>query len=169
MKVVVGFSTSSMIFSKIIRFVTRSKVSHCYLRIYDEFLKTSIVFHVERTVCIVRSQEFDAENFPKEEFEIDDPRLDAAIADALKHLGKKFNWIDWFGWMPLLSRLVKVKIKERNYNFKKMICLNLPLHILNEAGVTHLPYGVMTPELFRQWCNEFHKELGWKKTLSLTE
>ena len=72
MRISVGFSTSSMWFSKIIRLVTRSKVSHCYIRLYDEFLKTMLVIHVERTVEILRAKEFDRDNMALEEYVIDD-------------------------------------------------------------------------------------------------
>jgi hypothetical protein len=37
------------------------------------------------------------------------------------------------------------------------------IKVLNGAKITQLPYGVFTPELLRQWCDHYHKELGWIK------
>ena len=91
MRIAVGFSTTGMWFSKIIRICTQSKVSHCYIRVYDEFLRTTLILHVEQTVRVHRAQEFDLENKAIEEFIIDDDRLDDSVIHNLRHLNKKFN------------------------------------------------------------------------------
>lgn len=163
MRIAVGFSTSDMLFSKIIRACTRSKVSHCYIRVHDEFLKTTLVLHVERTMGILRAEEFDLENHAYEEYMIDDERLDKSVAYNLKHLGKKFNWMDWFGWFPLFKRWIKTKVKAPAHSFQKMICVDYVLRVLNDADITHLPYGVMTPELLRQWFSYYYEKFGWQK------
>jgi len=166
MKIVVGFSTSDMWFSKIIRFCTRSKVSHTYIKIYDEFLEESLILHVERTMCILREKEFKRDNIIIEEFEIDDKRLDDSIKKNLKHLGKKFAWWDWFSWFPLVKKWLKTKIRNPSYSFQKMICVDFVLRVLNDSGMTHLPYNVLTPETLRQWFNYFYKRFGWQKIIT---
>ncbi len=163
MKIAVGFSTSGMWFSKIIRACTRSKVSHCYIRIHDEFLKTTLILHVEQTVRVHRAQEFDQENMAIQEYIVDDDRLDESIVHNLRHLNKKFNWWDWFGWFPLIKKWAKTKVKAPTHSFKKMICVDYVLRVLNDANITHLPYGVMTPELLRQWFEYYYEQFGWEK------
>jgi len=164
MKIILGFSTSATLFSKIIRFCTRSEVSHTYIRIYDDFFETSFVLEVERTMRILRSEEFDRDNVIVEEYEIDDERLDKSVKHNLKHLGKTFNWLDWFGWFPLIKKWAKTKIKSPTHSFKKMICVDFVLRVLNDADITHLPMGVLSPEILRQWTNEYFTKFGWKKT-----
>lgn len=159
MKVAVGFSTSDMWFSSIIRFITNSKVSHCYIRVYDEFLKTNLVFHVERTMGILRAEEFDRDNRVVEEFVIDDERIDNSLILNLEHLGKKFNWADWFGWCPPASWWLKKRTKD--FTFNKLICVDYILRVLNDAGITRLPYGVMTPEMLRRWFFQYYNGFGW--------
>ena len=165
MKIRVGFSTTNTWFSRIIRWVTRSKVSHCYIRVYDEFFDTELVMHVERKMEMLRGEDFNKENIPYEEYIIDDDRLNESIKKNLRHLGKKFDWWDWAGWMPVADKLIKIKIKPPSYRFKKMICVSLVLRILNDAKITHLPYGIFTPELLRQWFDYYHEEFGWKKEI----
>ncbi|MHA2280083.1 MAG: hypothetical protein ACXAC5_04305 [Promethearchaeota archaeon] len=152
-----------MWFSRIIRAVTRSKVSHCYIRVHDEFLKTTLILHVEQTVRVHRAKEFDLENIAIEEFVIDDDRLDDSIAHNLRHLNKRFSWWEWFGWAPLIKKWFKTKVKSPTHSFKKMICVDYVLRVLSDADIAHLPYGVMTPELLRQWFVHYYKQFGWEK------
>jgi hypothetical protein len=163
MKIKVGFSTTDSLFSRLIRFCTRSKVSHTYIYVHDDFFDEPFVLHVERTMHLIRAEDFYKENRPVEEFTIEDERLALSMKENLKHLGKKFNWWDWAGWFPLVRRWVKVKLKSPTHSFPKLICVSYVLRVLNDAKITKLPYGVMTPELLRQWFNHYHEDLGWKK------
>jgi len=165
MKIVIGFSTSPSWFSKIIRFCTRSKVSHCYVKLYDDFLQTSLILDVERTVRIIREKEFVRDNNPAEEYEIDDRKLDESIKSNLRHLGKGFNWTDWFTWLPLIKKWFKVKLQNPANSIHKMICVDFVVRVLNEADLTELPMGVLTPETLRQWVNLFYEKKNWKKIL----
>ena len=169
MKIAVGFSRTDMWFSKIIRACTRSKVSHCYIRVYDEFLKTTLILHVEQTVRVHRAQEFDLENTAIEEFIIDDDRLDDSIVHNLRHLNKKFAWGDWFGWFPLFKKWVKVKLRSPTHSFKKMICVDYVLRVLNDAKITHLPYDALTPELLRQWFDYYYEQFNWTKVEGIAQ
>lgn len=163
MRVSIGFSTGTGLFSKIIRVCTRSKVSHCYIRVYDTFLNTYLILHVERTMRVDRAQEFDDKNLVINEFIIDDDRLDESIANNLRHLNKKFNWFDWAGWFPLFKKWAKTKMKSPTHIFDRMICVDYVLHVLNDAKIAHLPHGVMTPELLRQWFEYYHEQFNWTK------
>lgn len=163
MEIRVGFSTTTNWFSKIIRWVTRSKVSHTYIRVHDTFFDETFVLHVERKMHIQRGEDFDAENIPYEEYIIDDDRLDESMKKNLRHLGKKFHWSDWAGWFPVADKVAKTKIKPPAHRFKKMICVSYVLRVLNDAKITCLPYGVLTPELLRQWFDHYYKQYGWAK------
>ena len=86
---------------------------------------------------------------------------DASITRNLEHLGKKFDWWDWAGWFPFITKWTKAKIKAPTHSFDKMICVDYVMRVLNNAGIARLPYGVMSPELLRQWCEYNYEELGW--------
>lgn len=163
MKIKVGFSVSDLWFSKIICLCTRSNISHTYISLYDTFFKTDLIVHVDGRVCIVREKEFVQENDIIEEFQITDSRLDVSVNNNLRHLRKKFNWWDFFGWMPIIKRWMKTKIKSPTQSFQRMICVDFVLKVLNEAGVTHLPYGIMTPEMLNQWFNHYYEKMNWIK------
>ena len=93
MKIVVGFSTTNSLISKIIRSFTKSEVSHSYIRVYDEFLKTPLILHADwGGVMFSHAEKFDIENRAAEEFIIDDTRLDCSIKKNLWHLGKKYHY-----------------------------------------------------------------------------
>jgi len=86
MEIRVGFSTTTNWFSRIIRWVTKSKVSHTYIRVHDKFFDQIFVLHVERVMYMVRGEDFDKENMPYEEYVINDKRLNVSMKKNLKHL-----------------------------------------------------------------------------------
>lgn len=164
MKIRIGFSTTDAWFSKIIRFCTKAKVSHTYIRFYDETIGANMVVHVEKTMLMVLGEEFDKLNTPKVEYIIDGgDALQESMRENLRNLEKKFNWFDWVGWLPFLSGWMKRKVRSPKRTFNRMICVDYILRVLSDAKIAYLPEGLMTPELLRQWCDHHYELLGWEK------
>lgn len=168
MKIKVGFSTTNTFYSKIIRWITKGNVSHVYIKLYDETLGTDIILHSDMPGVVIGLDEiFRIKNFTVEEYEIEDDRLNKAIKDNLWHLGKSYHYfklIDWAIFIIFKRWLVR-KIKDPITNPKKLICVDFVLFILNDAGITHLPIGFMTPFDLLKWCQENFEKLGWKRTI----
>lgn len=166
MKIHLGFSTTNSIFSKLIRVFTRSDASHVYIRVYDEFLKTPLIFHADWSgVEIEHAEKFDIENKVIEEFVIDDDRLDRAIKNCLWHLGKRYNYFRLInlGLFVYFKRWFVRKIKNPTINPRSLICVDFVIYALNDSGITRLPIGVMTQRHLHAWCNENFKDLSWVK------
>lgn len=166
MKITVGFSTTKAIYSRIIRWFTNSPISHVYIRVYNETFGTDLILHSDMPGTIISLAEaFDITNFTTETYEIEDERLKEAIKDNLWHLGKGYHYfklVDWSLFIILKRWLVR-KVKKPITNPKKLICVDFVLFILNEAGITHLPIGLMTPHDLLMWCRENFEKLGWKR------
>lgn len=169
MGIKVGFSKTNSLISRSIRWFTDSDVSHCYIRMYDPFLESDIVIHSDWPgVVIIQSQRFLSENTPVEEFEIFDPNMRKAFLANLKFLGNGYRWKGiwhrfkiqifrkWFKWL-------KRKIQNLAEDPKKMICVDFVLHNTNDAGITNLPFNVLTSNDLLAWFRENYSELGMKR------
>lgn len=170
MKINVGFSRTNSIFSKLIMMFMSSNISHCYIRIEDSVLGVPVVIHSDFVgVVIEHADIFDKRNTAVEEYEIVDDNLDASIKSNLRFLGKGYDWMALFGWAPIIifKRWIKRKIKNPTTDPKKLICVDFVLHVLNEANITTIPYGFLTPKDLREWMNEKYKELDWNKVNKL--
>ena len=166
MKISLCYSTTNALYSKVIRWITKANVSHVYIRFYDETLGTDMILHSDMPGVVFNMAEiFSIKNFTTEEYEIEDERLKEAIKNNLWHLGKSYHYfklIDWAVFIIFKRWLVR-KIKNPVSNPKKLICVDFVLFILNDAGITHLPIGLMTPIDLLQWCKENYEKLGWKR------
>lgn len=157
MKIKVGFSTTNSWWSRLIRWFTEAQVSHSYVRIYDEYLKTPLIIHADIPGVIVEHADiFDQQNIIIEEFEIEDERLKEGVRNNLKHLRKKYDWWDIFNWALVLKfkRWFKRKVNNPMADPKKLICVDLVARILNDSGITHLPIGDLHPKRLRAWFND---------------
>lgn len=166
MKVSICFSTTNSIFSKIIRWITKAKISHSYLKIWDQTFSANLCLHSDWDgIQIGLLEKFTIDNFTVEEYEIEDPRLDEAVKKNLWHLGKFYNYYQLFNlaWMIILKRWFVRKIKEPAKDPKKIVCVDYVLYVFNEAGITHLPIGHLTTADLLKWCRENYESLGWKR------
>jgi len=83
-KVTIGFSTTNGLMSRTIRWFTKARISHVYLKIYDQTFGTELVVHSDWDgVQFNLFEKFSIDNFTIEEYEIDDARLDEAIKKNL--------------------------------------------------------------------------------------
>lgn len=166
MKINVGFSKTNSIFSKLIMVFMKSDISHCYIRIEDSVLGVPVVIHSDFIgVVIEHADIFDKKNIAIEEYEINSEHLDDSIKSNLRFLGQGYDWMALFGWAwtIIFKRWVKRKIKNITVDPIKLICVDFVLHVLNEAGLTTIPYGFLTPKDLRMWMMENHQNMCWKK------
>jgi hypothetical protein len=158
MKVSIGFSTTNTLISRIIRRLTKANISHSYIRLYDGFLGVSLVIHADFPgVVVIPASKFDKENIAIEEFEIDDPRLGESVRKNMRLIGKKYDFLNLISWLPVMifKSWFKRKIKNPLDDPNKLICVDFCLHIMNDAGVTCLPYNVLSPKELCKWFEEW--------------
>lgn len=168
MKVRIGFSRTNAFLSRTIRWFTRSNISHSYIKFYDDFLGVSLIIHADFPgVVIIPESKFKINNIPIEEYEIDDNRLGDSIRKNMRLIGKKYDFLNLFGWLPVIvfKSWFKRKIKNPLDDPKRLICVDFCLHIINEAELTMLPYNTLTQKDFRKWCDDNCEKLGWTKII----
>lgn len=167
MKVRVGFSRTNTFISKAIRIITKSEVSHVYLRIEDEFLGVPLILHSDKHpgVCVVHAPIFEADNQIIAEFEIEAKLLDYSIRKNFSLLGKEYDRWRLFAWAWVIafSRWMKRKLQDPTEDPRKLICVDFVLLILNAAKVTNLQPGTMTPKDLYQFFQENFETENWKK------
>lgn len=168
MKIAIGFSRTNYLPSRLIRLFIKSPISHTYVRVYDKFFKVPFILHSDwGGVQFDLAEKFDIENIAIEEYIVDDARLDDAIRKNLWHLGKGYAYVklaNW-AWAIIFKRWFVRKVKDPGVNPSKLICTDFILYILNSAGITEIPIGSMTPADLRQWCEENHEKLGWRRII----
>lgn len=166
MKLKIGFSTTNSIWSKIIRWITKANMSHTYIKFYDSTLGTDLILHSDYSgVEFDLAEKFHISNFVIEEYEIDDARLDKAIKNNLWHLGKRYDYYKMFNFIffIMFKRWFIRKVKNPIVDVKKILCVDFILYALNDAEITQLPIGYMTPTALSKWCYENYEKLGWKR------
>jgi hypothetical protein len=157
-----------MFVSRVIRWFLNSDVSHTYMKIKGGLMGADVTFHADVGGVLIHLEEvFNVENNVVEEYEIDDPRIERAITCNLRHLGKKYDYMRLFSWAWFLAfkRWMKLKIRHPIEAPSKLICVDLLIRILNQAGVCSLRYGTMTPQDLREWVRDNYEQLGWKKVI----
>ena len=142
-KITIGFSTSSQIKSRLIRFITKAPMSHAYIKIHES--DGNVVFHADdEDVHYMKYDHFLSENKVIEEIEIEISDAQAKIAETLRvtEIGKPYSRMKLFGfiWIRLL-RLFNVKTKNPFYDDGRFsyICVEIvtkSLGIQDETTLT---------------------------------
>ena len=168
MKVAVGFSKTNFLPSKSIRLFTKAQISHTYIRFYDRTLKTYLILHSDfGGVQFSLADRFDAENIAVYEYIISDSRLDDSIRKNLWHLEKGYSYKRIWSWMWLiiLKRWFVRKLKAPTTSPKSLICVDFILYILQDAGLTELEIGQLTPADLLVWFEANYKKNNWTKVI----
>lgn len=123
------FSTDSRIISRLIRLVTRSKVSHTGFIYYDETLDnymimhaTNLGFNITPLTYFVRNAKIIAFYTPKSEF------YNLMMLGALKHisldLGKEYDYTGVLGFLFAIAirRWFHIKFLNPSRDSSKMFC-----------------------------------------------
>ena len=152
-KVIVGFSSHSGLFSAAIRFVTRSKVSHVYIKIPVPEYGEHMVFQASGLVVNYTNYSlFLEKSIVGEEYEIQVDDDVAAVGEKMRvtEAGKPYSMKEIFGllWVLALRGLginVSNPLRDGSQSF---ICVELAMLCVGldkESENT-------TPEEFRLWC-----------------
>lgn len=164
MKIYVGFSTTNSFVSRVIRWFVSGKVSHTYIRFYDEFIGAWLIIHADWPGVIIEDAElFDKTNIVVEEYIIDDPRLRDTLRKNLRHLRKKYNYwnIAYWAWFITFKRWTKKKITNPLEEPKKLICTDFIRRFL--ADICDIPDEQFNPVTLRKWMEENYLRFDWTK------
>ena len=161
----VGFSTHSSSFSWLIRSVTKSQVSHTYLRIPIPEYNTDMVFQASGlTVNYCNGPLFDKKNTVIEEYDVEISDEQWAIGEKFRvtEAGKSYSMKQIVGFLTVLSarqildKNISNPFSNGNHSY---VCVEVVAVCL---GLEHGEN--MTPEDLRRWC-EKNTKLVYKKTV----
>lgn len=147
----IGFSTSNSVISKIIRKLTKSKVSHTYIKCHIE--GHDLVLHANQ-----HGVEFDKYKDFKKKFKIvaeyDIKFVDAQekvfLSHAIKQLDRPYDFLSVAGFLwVLLNKSFGRQVKNPFKNKAAYYCSELIVASLNAAhfpGVADLDRNITSPE-----------------------
>lgn len=144
--ITIGFSTTNKWISRLIRWVTRGRVSHAWIAFYDPCLEVRLVMQAESWGYEVRPWElWRSQNILVAEFK---PKfgLVGPLRRIAKSLGVKYDWKSAF--FSGLWRWFGVWIRGRFNSPKKLMCAEAVIRFLQDGGciaVSHLDPEVTSP------------------------
>jgi hypothetical protein len=156
---IIGFSSTDMIFSRIIKWVTRSKASHSYVLILVEGELVVIHSNQHGVNCdyyerFKRTKQIVAEY----QLLISEDKEQLAAATALKLLDKPYDFLSVFGfaWV-LINRFFGRKVKNPFPNRSAYQCSEFVLEVLKSAGlegIENLDRELVSPEDLIEFLNK---------------
>lgn len=168
MKCSIGFSTTNSIASKIIRLFIKSRMTHCYISFYDEFLKIPIIFHADYTGVVMENRAiFQKHNIIIQEFEFESDLVLRSIQKNSKYLGLKYDFPVLKDWALAIAfqRWVEKKIERPFEDPEALWCVDFALKVTNDTNETSLPLGRYLPSTLFEWCEKNYEGRGWLKKL----
>lgn len=168
MKFRVGFSTTNSLWSKLIRKITGSNVSHVYIRLEDDFLGAQLIIHSDlHGVAIDYLDTFKQHNQILVEYEMEHEDFEKVIKKNFRFLGKKYDYklllSHWF--FIIFKKYFTRKIQNPLKDPLKLICVDFCLMILNELEITQLPLKILVPDDLCKFLNEHHEKNNWRKII----
>lgn len=146
LNITIGFSTTNKLISRVIRWVTRGKVSHAWIGFYDPTLEMRFVMQAESWGFEVRpwkrwllENTLVAQFCPKKD-------LTKSLKWIARSLGLKYDWKSAF--FAGLWRWFGVWIRGRFNSPKKLMCAEAVIRFLQHGGVVaagHFDPEVTTP------------------------
>lgn len=136
--ITIGFSTTNRFISRIIRWITRGKVSHAWIA-YDDFtLGLRMVMQAEAWAFEVRPwQRWIQENKWVAEFRFIDGSQHAALRKRARDIGAKYDWAAglFAGVASWFKRWLKSGFSFRpSRTPKKLMCSEAVTRFLKDAG-----------------------------------
>ena len=134
LQVTIGFSTTNKLLSRIIRWVTRGKVSHAWISFYDHCLGMRLVMQAEAWGFEVRPLErWRKENILVSEYGLKhDESLDNSIRWIADSLGTKYDWAA--ALFAGIRRWLGIWIRSGLTSPKKLMCSEAVIRFLEHAG-----------------------------------
>jgi hypothetical protein len=134
--ITVGFSTTNKLISRVIRWVTRGKVSHAWIAFFDPCLDTRLVMQAEAWGFEVRTwARWKSRNQLVVEFR---PALPVAksLRWIAKSLGVKYDWRSAF--FVGLRRWFGTWLRGKFNSPGKLMCSEAVIRFLQHAGVAEV-------------------------------
>jgi hypothetical protein len=130
-----GFSTSNWWVSRLIRWVTRSRVSHAFILIENEPILGDIVLEAAAIGFRISTKTM-LTSGTTTIFQLVDPvlPLESAVQTAVAWLGERYNYEGLFGeaWVALWRRFGR-RVKNPLRNSRSMFCSEAVVYILQAA------------------------------------
>lgn len=124
----VVFSTSKHLFSKVIRFLTRSKVSHASISVHLHGVPVIIESTVGGVKIYPRAK-FEKENTLVYEYEVL-PDMYAELKRAIEDVGEGYDYVGILGYIPVIvAKWFKKKVKNPLASANKMVCAEFVVSI----------------------------------------
>jgi hypothetical protein len=139
--VTAGYSTTNRLISRIIRFITRGRVSHAWIAFHDDVLDTRLVMQAEWWGFELRPwPRWARENILVAEFQLLVPAEMQlrAVRRMRDHLGEKYDKIGalWAGFTAWLKRWWRARLTIRPRRTPhKLMCAEAQLVCLKAAGI----------------------------------
>jgi hypothetical protein len=132
--VTIGFSTTNKLVSRLIRWVTRGRVSHAWIAFYDHSLGTRLVMQAERWGYEVRPwHRWRHENILVAEYR-PQTQLDNSVCWIARSLGTKYDWTA--ALLVGLRRWLERWVKGRFQSPKKLMCSEAVIRFLQHGRIT---------------------------------
>lgn len=132
--ITIGFSTTNKWISRLIRWVTRGRVSHAWIAFYDHCLDTRLVMQAESWGYEVRPwARWQRENILVAEYRPQD-QLDESLRWIATSLGVKYDWTS--ALFAGLRRWLGRWIRGRFNSPKKLMCAEAVIRFLHHGGST---------------------------------
>lgn len=132
----VGFSTTGRFMSRLIRFVTRGRVSHAWIAFNDPYLRLRFVVQSEPWGLELRPWDrWIGENRMIAQFRIDRPEtdLEAAIRQLAAMVGTPYDWRSAAraGWIRFIGRSARGLARG---GMGRLMCSEATVRFLQAAG-----------------------------------
>lgn len=140
-KIVVGFSKGATVFGSIIRLMTGSKISHCYVRLpFEHDPSLSVIFHAAGFNVHYMNYEY-FKTFQKEivsewEIELTEEQWKHAQKVRFEQAGKPYGWFQILGYiMVLISRRWNNPLSDGN---RSHVCVEIAAKMLGIKNAENL-------------------------------
>jgi hypothetical protein len=171
-RITIGFSTTNKWMSGVIRWITRSPVSHAWVGFYNPTLGLDLVFQAEAWGVELRPRKrWEKENLARAEFDaIRDPEGEQLRALIEETLGAKYDWrsaglVGWLGGMRRwLLRWIRGGLRLRlSQTPSKLMCAELVVRYLQRLGfvMTFDPEATSPLDLLR-WAQKGGLPMKWR-------
>ena len=133
--VTVGFSTSSGLVSRLVRWVTRSKASHSWICL--EVYGLSVIVHASLGgVRMLPRDRFEHGNTIVGEYRVK-PDVSEGVNHTLSFLGEKYDYLGLFGFLKveLWKRWFHKKVRNPWASAKSLVCSELIVHLAHAGKI----------------------------------
>ena len=144
----VCFSTTDSIISRVVRWFTRSEVSHCYITYMDQTLRRVMIMEVHWKGFILVP--WDAKTLKGRKL-VARYSINVPVEDQLEALHRLTFYLgvgyDYFNLIPMALRRIRAQFQNPFNSEGRIICSESVVHFLNDCGAAKLlhPHS-WTPE-----------------------